>query len=151
MSTIISFLIALLSLVVTIEGSTRTGMGTAYSGAYQMDKTGKNMCEFNAKKLPKRWQVYYAAMNEADWKKAGGKKGICGRCIKVRGVKGQTTRGHKIKTVYAKIVDQCPSWACRKGNVDFSSVALKEITGYKWDKKKIHWEYVRVFNCGCLS
>lgn len=124
-----------------IKRPTHKGMGTAYSGSYEIDKTGKNACQFNAKKLPKKWQVYYAAMNEADWKKMGGKRGVCGRCLEVVGVKGETTRGHKIKPVIVKVVDLCPDWACKRGNVDFSKVALKKITGYSWDKKKIQWRY----------
>jgi hypothetical protein len=108
-----------------------------------MDATGKNMCEFNARKLSMKWQVFYGAMNERDWNAIGGKSSICGRCIKVRGVKGHTTPGHVIKDIYVKIVDQCPSWACDRGNVDFSTVALKFITGYSWDKKKIVWEYAK--------
>ena len=99
------------------------------------------MCEFNPKSLPSRWQVYYGAMNEADWNAAGGKSSICGRCVAVRGVKGETTPGHDIRTIIVKIVDQCPDWACDKGSVDFSTSALKAITGYGWDKKAITWEY----------
>lgn len=120
-----------------------SGMGTAYSGPFRMDKTGKNACQFNAKKMPVRWQKYYAAMNEADWKRLG-KKFICGKCLEVKGVKGHTTRGHAIKPIYVKVVDLCPSWACKKGNVDFSTLALKKITGYSWDKKKISW---RIATC----
>jgi hypothetical protein len=106
-----------------------------------MDATGQNMCEYNPSKLSMKWQVFYGAMNQYDWEAMGGKSGICGRCIKVRGVKGETTPGHVIKDIYVKIVDQCPDWACDRGNVDFSTVALKFITGYSWDKKKIVWEY----------
>jgi len=47
-----------------MQRPTHKGMGTAYSGAYEIDKTGKNACQFNAKKLPKKWQLYYAAMNK---------------------------------------------------------------------------------------
>ncbi|KAG7675203.1 hypothetical protein Ndes2526B_g08064 [Nannochloris sp. 'desiccata'] len=119
-----------------------TGYGTAYSAAYDMDATGQNMCEFNPKSLEDKWQVYYGAMNEADWNKAGGKSGICGKCIRAEGVKGETTPGFKIKPVIVKIVDQCPSWACDQGNVDFSMTALEAITGYDWDKKLITWRYV---------
>ena len=116
----------------------------AYSGPRDMDATGQNMCEYKASQLDDRWEVYYGAMNQADWNAAGGKNGICGRCIKVQGVSGETTPGFAIKDVYVKIVDQCPDWACDKGNVDFSTTALKAITGFSWDKKLITWEYV---NC----
>ena len=103
---IAAILLIIISIIISVESrKTHRGKGTAYSGPYQIDKTGKNACQFNAKKLPKRWQVFYAAMNEKDWKRMGGKRGVCGKCIEVRGVKGETTRGHNIKTVYAKIVD----------------------------------------------
>jgi len=125
-----------LLLSATAKGS---GWGTAYSGPRDMDKTGENMCEFDQDKLPDHWQVYYAAMNEADWNAAGGKEGICGRCISVRGTSGQVASGHTIKPIIVKIVDQCPDWACDKGSVDFSTTALEAITGYSWDKKKITW------------
>jgi len=121
---------------------THTGKGTAYSAAYDMNATGQNMCEFTPKSMNKRWQVYYAAMNQADWNAYGGKSGICGKCLAVRGVRGQTTPGFKIKPIYVKIVDQCPDWACDRGNVDFSITALRDITGYGWDKKTIQWEFV---------
>ena len=113
----------------------------AYSGPYHMDVTGQNMCEFRPSSLDNRWQVYYAAMNEADWDAAGGKGGICGKCIRVTGVKGQTTSGFNIKPIMVKVVDQCPSWACDQGSVDFSTTALQAITGFPWDKKLIQWEY----------
>ena len=85
-----------------------TGLGTAYSGEGEIDATGKNMCEFDAPALPSRWQRYYAAMNEAQWEDGD----VCGRCIRVTGKAG---------VVIAKVVDQCPSWACDYGNVDFST------------------------------
>lgn len=109
-----------------------------------MDQTGLNACQYDADKLDDTWQVYYAAMNEADWNMYGGKSGVCGRCLKVKGVQGHTTSGHKIKPVIVKIVDQCPEWACPKKeghNIDFSTTALKAITGYDWDKKLIDWEF----------
>ena len=107
-----------------------------------MDATGQNMCEYNPNSLDDRWQVYYGAMNQADWEDAGGKGGICGKCIVVRGVPGQTTPGFNIKDIYVKIVDQCPDWACDRGSVDFSTTALKAITGFPWDKKRITWDFV---------
>lgn len=131
-----------------IAASVNSGWATAYSGPYDMDATGRNMCGFNARRLPDKWQVYYGAMNEADWNAAGGKGGICGRCIRVTGMRGQTTRGHKIKPIYVKIVDQCPSWACNKGSVDFSTSALKAITGFGWDKKKIKWSFASCPSAG---
>jgi expansin (peptidoglycan-binding protein) len=145
--TIILLAIVLFAGVVDARDTkTHSGWGTAYSGAFQINKTGRNACQFDVRKLDRHWNIYYAAMNGADWRKAGGNRGgrsnACGRCIEVKGVKGQTTKGHHIKPVIARVVDECPSWACKPGSVDFSSVALKAITGYSWDKKRITWKYV---------
>lgn len=149
-----TFILILLLAIASVEakykykppGKLHKGWGTAYSGAFQINKTGKNACQFDVRKLDRKWNIYYAAMNEADWKAIGGNRGgrsnACGRCIEVKGKKGQTTRGHEIKPIIAKVVDLCPSWACNKGSVDFSTVALEAITGYSWDKKKISWRYV---------
>lgn len=112
------------------KGGYRKGVGTAYSGPGQMNRTGKNACQFNPKKLSKKWNTYYAAMNERDFNKAGRP---CGKCVKVKGKTG--------KTVYAKVVDICPRRYCNSGHVDFSSIALKKITGYSWDKKPIQWKW----------
>ena len=142
MHIVYSALIFAATMASAIAAPTHTGMGTAYSGPRDMDATGQNMCEYNPKQLSDKWQVFYGAMNQADWNAMGGKDGICGRCIKARGVSGQTTPGFVIKDVYVKIVDQCPDWACDRGNVDFSTTALQAITGFSWDKKKIVWEYV---------
>ena len=140
----IRFIMALVCLIgslASVLGASR-GQGTAYSKPFRMNDTGKNACGFNAKKLPKRWQIYYAALNGADWRKAGvkgGKSKACGRCLEVVGL--QRKRGKAKKKVIVKVVDECPSWACKKGNVDFSTKALQEITGYSWDRKKIQWKY----------
>lgn len=95
-----------------------------------MNRTGKNACQFNPKKISKKWNRYYAAMNERDFKKAGRP---CGSCVKAKGATG--------KIVYAKVVDICPKKYCKSGHVDFSTVALKKITGYSWDKKPIQWKW----------
>lgn len=117
-------------------------MGTAYSSPLDMDATGQNMCEFDeARELNYRHRVFYAAMNQADWNAIGGKDKICSKCIRARGVPGQVAPGHAIVDVVVKVVDQCPSWACNQGSVDFSTTALQAITGYGWDKKAIKWEY----------
>lgn len=110
-----------------------------------MNATGENMCEYDPGSLDDKWQKYYGAMNEDDWNDAGGKGGICGKCIVVKGVQGETAPGFSIKPVVVKIVDLCPGWACDRGNVDFSTTALEAITGYSWDKKAIVWDYI---DCG---
>lgn len=136
-------IMCLLAAVSTTLAANR-GQGTAYSGNNQIDKTGKNACQFNAKKLPKRWRKYYAALNEDDWRKAGvrgGKSKACGKCLEVVGL--DRKRGTPKKKVVVKIVDLCPKWACKKGNVDFSKDALYDITGYTWDRKKIQWQFTK--------
>ena len=105
----------------------------------QIDKTGKNACQFNARRLPKRWRRFYAALNARDWRAAGtrgGKSSACGKCLEIRGQRGKIT---------VMVVDLCPDWACPKQtghSVDLSTDALKKATGYSWDRKKISWKYV---------
>lgn len=140
MITSASIAMTLLATVMLSNGHYYHGYGTAYSGPFRMDSTGQNMCEFNPASLNPRWQVYYAAINGQDWSSAGGGSIVCGRCVEVVGVKGQTAPGHHIKPVAVKIVDQCP--ACNPGDLDFSSPALSAITGYSWDRKMIKWKYV---------
>lgn len=120
---------------------THSGWATAYAAPYQMDSTGKNMCGFNPTSLADKWQQYFVAMNQADWNANGG-MGICGQCIRITGTAGQVAPGFTIKPIIAKIVDQCPSWACSQGSVDLSTTALSAATGYSWDKKTVTWEFV---------
>lgn len=137
-----SVVLAVVALAASASAYKFKGYGTAYSAAFDMDATGQNMCEYNPKKLSDRWNIFYGAMNEYQWKEMGGKSGICGKCIVARGIPGETTSGFEIQDVYVKIVDQCPDWACDRENVDFSKSALKAITGFPWDKKLITWEFV---------
>ena len=75
--------------------------------------------------MGKRWNTYYAALNEKDFKEAGRP---CGKCATVKGRRG---------TVKVKIVDICPAKYCKSGHIDLSSPALKKATGYSWDKKPV--------------
>jgi expansin (peptidoglycan-binding protein) len=121
----IKFLLVALAIFVVAVQSVQARVATAYSGAGQMNRTGRNACGFNPRKLSKKWNTYYAALNERDFKKMGRP---CGKCLKVKGRKG---------TVTVKIVDICPSKYCKRGHVDLSSPALKKATGYSWDKKPV--------------
>jgi hypothetical protein len=126
------FAITLFLFAYLVGASAKRGMATAYSGPGDMDATGRNACGFEQKKLSSRDRKFYAAMNEHDWKEAGGGDKVCGRCIAARGMKGHVAPGHEIKTVIVKIVDLCPEWACPRkegNNVDFSTTALEAITG----------------------
>lgn len=105
-----------------------TGDGTAYSGAYEKDKTGFNACQYG--KLLPYFEVYYGAMNTAQY------PGSCGRCVVVRGIEAGSTG----KEVLVRIVDECAS--CSYGDVDLSMRALWDSTGFSWDRKRIEWEYV---------
>lgn len=139
MKIMLSLLSILLWMTNMAAAMSRTGYATAYSSPGKMNKTGRNACGFNPKSLSKRWQKYFVAVNQKDWNSAGGKSGICGKCVKVKGISGQTRRGHRIRTVYAKVVDMCPSKYCKKGHVDFSTNALQDVTGFSWDKKRVKW------------
>lgn len=121
------------SIVSAASALSHSGYGTAYSDAFEIDKTGFNACQIDASKLGKRWNTYYAALNEADWKEGGAEVGVCGKCIKTCGEAG---------CVISMIVDLCPAWACKRGNVDFSMPALEAATGFEWDRKPITWDFI---------
>ena len=128
---IVSILYAMFACVAAKKkssGGFRRGIATAYSGAGQMNRTGRNACGFNPKSLGKKWNTYFVAMNEGDFNKAGRP---FGKCIEIKGK----------STVYAKIVDICPKKYCKSGHVDLSSPALKKATGYTWDKKPVQWRF----------
>ncbi len=53
---------------------------------------------------------------------------------------------HPAVLLVLQIVDHCPS--CSHGDLDFSTQGLLDITGFKWDRKNIAWEWV---DCGNRS
>lgn len=109
----------------------RRGDGTAYSGDYEKDETGFNSCQFGV--LPDRWERYYAALPSHVFDR----QEHCGKCIKVRGTEDDAPG----EWVTLKIVDECAS--CEgDDDVDMSVRALKKVTGYGWDRKKILWKFV---------
>lgn len=55
-----------------------------------------------------------------------------GRCIRARGTEDDATGAW----VTVMVVDECASCG-GDGDVDFSTTALKDITGYSWDRKRI--------------
>jgi hypothetical protein len=63
----------------------------------------------------------------------------CGRCIRVREVGSRRSMVHG---VLLKVTDKCCS--CKWGDVDMCSGALRRITGFSWDRKKIEWTWA---NC----
>ena len=129
----VSTVVSLVCIISGARAASHSGFGTAYSDAYEIDKTGFNACQFNSKKLGKKWNVFYAALNEADWDDGGAEAGVCGKCIRACGDAG---------CVVTMIVDLCPGWACDRGNVDFSMPALEAATGFEWDRKPITWDFV---------
>lgn len=121
--------LGLLALVYPVNAYNR-GMGTAYSGAYEKDDTGKNSCGLG--KLDDQWERYYAAIPSHKFQRS-----MCGTCIRVRGTESDAP-GNWVKVM---IVDECAGSGCDgDGDVDFSSPALEAITGYSWDRKGIEWE-----------
>lgn len=125
--------LVLLTCVLGVLGY-RHGDGTAYSGDYSKDDTGYNSCQFG--ELDDRWERYYAALPSHVFDR----KNHCGRCIRIKGVEDDAPG----KWVKAMIVDECAS--CHgDGDVDMSIRALKECTGYGWDRKRIKWGFTK---CG---
>ncbi|KAI3435837.1 hypothetical protein D9Q98_001895 [Chlorella vulgaris] len=111
-----------------------TGMGTAYSGAYDKDATGFNSCQFG--KLDDRWERFYGALPTSSFDRSKD----CGRCVRVRGTESDAPTNAWYKVM---IVDSCASCNGRgeENDIDFSTDALKAITGYSWDRKGIEWEW----------
>ena len=105
------------------------GDGTAYSGDGEKDETGFNSCQFG--QLDDRWERYYGALPSRSFDAH-----YCGECIRVRGTESDAPGDW----VTIKIVDECAN--CKDGDVDMSKRALKESTGYAWDRKRIEWERV---------
>ncbi len=107
----------------------RRGDGTAYSSDYGKDDTGFNACQFGT--LDDRWEKYYGAFPSHSFDDS-----MCGKCIKVRGVEHDAPG----EWVTIMIVDECAS--CEgKHDVDMSTRALEESTGYSWDRKTVEWTY----------
>lgn len=98
-------------------------------------------CLLEKNEIDKRWQEFYAVVNEKDFKEDGGMD-LCGKCIRVRGVSAGNTRTSKIGTVYAKVVDACPSDDCKKGEIGFSQRTLDAFARYSWDKSRLKWDVV---------
>jgi hypothetical protein len=128
---LLAAVLALAAVAPVDAGKTGRGEGTAYSGPWEKNKTGKNSCQFG--RLPARWEKYYAAIPSHVYKR----ERDCGKCLKIRG----TEKDAPGDWVIVKIVDECAS--CKgNGDVDLSTTALKEATGYSWDRKDIEWEEV---------
>ena len=70
---------------------------------------------------PPAGEKYYCAVPEGMFE-----KGNCGKCAKVCGADG---------CVLAKVVDACAS--CSYGDIDLSKRALKDATGFEWDRKAV--------------
>ncbi len=66
-------------------------------------------------------EKYYCAVPQGMFKKSK-----CGECAKVCGADG---------CVLAKVVDACAS--CDYGDIDLSKRALKDATGFEWDRKAV--------------
>ncbi|EFN56727.1 hypothetical protein CHLNCDRAFT_51499 [Chlorella variabilis] len=118
-----SILAGLVLLVATVDAY--SGVGTAYG---RDGGRGSGACGIGGNLG--HWENYYAAMNGAQY------GGSCGKCLKVCGAGGCTV---------VMVVDMCPSQYCGHGSVDMSSRALKESTGYDWDRKPISWSFT---SCG---
>lgn len=98
-------------------------------------------CLLEKNEIDKRWQEFYAVVNEKDFKEDGGMD-LCGKCVRVRGVSAGNTRTSKIGTVYAKVVDACPSDDCKKGEIGFSQKTLDAFARYSWDRSRLKWDVV---------
>lgn len=105
------------------------GDGTAYSGDYQKDDTGFNACQFG--ELDDRYEKYYGALASERFDMKD-----CGKCVEIIGTEADAPGDR----VIIMIVDECAG--CDRDDVDMSKRALRESTGYSWDRKRIEWKYV---------
>jgi hypothetical protein len=105
------------------------GDGTAYSEAVP-DGSGF-ACSF--RKLFKHTKIYFAAINIEQWE-----NGLsCGRCVNVLCTDPFCTV--KNKKVKVQIVDQCPE--CKKGDIDLSIPAYRDVTGRWPHRLTVNWEW----------
>lgn len=148
-SFVATLLLVLCSMLVLVTANNKKkGTGKVGEKAYKLDSNEKNQCKMTESDLERKWQNYFVAMNSKDVRRAGGKKKVCGQCVKVKGAASGNTRSFKNNAVYAKIVDVCSSKDCAEGQLDFSKKALKDITSFAWDKKEIQW---KITDCPKIS
>lgn len=90
---------------------------------------GFNSCQFG--RLSPYYETYFAALPSEQFERSRD----CGRCAAVRGTGGRGTG----RTVIVMIVDECAT--CSWGDLDFTSKAANDITGYAFDSQPIEWEW----------
>lgn len=86
---------------------------------YAADGTGA--CGFAA-----TTNLMVAAMNKAQYQKS-----VCGKCVRVKGPKGEVT---------VRIVDLCPG--CKQGDLDLSEEAFTQVAALSAGRVKISWSFV---------
>eukprot|EP00890_Picochlorum_soloecismus_P004772 jgi/Picsp_1/5296/NSC_02657-R1_hypothetical protein CHLNCDRAFT_58394 [Chlorella variabilis] len=135
-------IVALLAICVK-ETFARVRNGHASANVKSLDNamSASGTCSLDKSVIEKRWQEFYAVINEKDFKEDGG-SGICGKCVRVRGVAEGNTRTSKIGTVYAKVVDVCSSDECKKGEIGFSQRTIDTFARYSWDSSRLKWDVV---------
>ncbi|RLN64936.1 hypothetical protein BBJ28_00024071 [Nothophytophthora sp. Chile5] len=126
-----SLLLAGSSVVLATLSTTHafSGDGTVY---HLGDPSGGN-CNFMS--YPSDATTKYAALNNAQWDDTMN----CGRCAQVTCTDPQCSNApQKSEVVY--IVDQCPG--CEAGDLDMSPDVFTAITGMKYTRLTIEWEFV---------
>lgn len=96
-------------------GPTYTGEATYYAA----DGTGA--CGY-----PATTNLDVAAMNKAQYAKS-----VCGKCVHLKGPKGEVT---------VRIVDLCPG--CKMGDLDLSEESFAKIANMSAGRVKISWSFV---------
>jgi len=124
-------LVLLLSVVIagSVNATIFVGDGTAYSDAVP-DGSGF-ACSF--RKIFEHTQTYFAAINIEQWE-----DGLaCGKCVNVWCTDDFCTV--KDKKIKMQIVDQCPE--CKKGDIDMSIPAYRDVTGIWPHRLTVNWEW----------
>lgn len=135
--TVKSVLLVAFMMIAVVSAKTRTGSATPYDGSLSESETA---CPYSSSTLDRKWLSLFVSLNEKDFDKV---KEACGKCVRVKGASSTNTRrALDVGALYVKILDKCSGKDCKKGQLSFSSDAMKTIDSYSWDTSRIRWEVV---------
>lgn len=135
--TLKSVIIVALMMIAAVSAKTRTGSATPYDGSLSESETS---CSYSSSSLDRKWLSLFVSLNEKDFDRV---EDACGKCVRVKGASSTNTRrALDVGALYVKILDKCSGKDCKKGQLSFSSDAMRTIDSYSWDTSRIRWEVV---------
>jgi expansin len=108
------------------SGTTTSSSGGVPSGGFSGEGTYTKLDGTSACGNLKPGEVLVVALNKAQYQKS-----LCGKCVHVKGPKGEVT---------VRITDLCPS--CKMGDLDLSEQAFQKIAEPVAGRVPISWEFV---------